>query len=206
MVIMYEVSPAGGIALPHSALAPEQQRADPTQGHGKTQKHSDGDGDEDTFVIGSKSEKRKRGKKIGISSVTSVAKEVAASNAGGAPSKGGRRGGATVQPVIKDAEPHQGKRGEIIEASHIEQALDEHAVATGDRQPEVLSLQQEKQQVSAAALGVVAGGVIVFVFAAFMLITSRPYRVYGLTTRLVEEECDNLYDADPAMIERYDGM
>ena len=168
-------------------------------------------GDEDSIVAKSNSHKHsiaKDSKQSGTRIVNPLAKEVAASKVDdGTLSKGGKRGinkeGGEKRENQLLRDPEKNREKPIKGVPDDEQVDDTQAVAAIDGQPDVLSLQNEKLRVSAAAFGVVSGGVIVVAFAGFMLYTSRPYRIYGEITLLVEEECDNLYDANPASHDSY---
>lgn len=69
--------------------------------------------------------------------------------------------------------------------------VEQQAAAVGEQQEA-----EGQAHASAVAFGVVVGMVLVATFVGIMLYTSRPYRIYGETTQLVEAECSNLYDAD----------
>jgi hypothetical protein len=93
------------------------------------------------------------------------------------------------------------KLAKVVENKHQKEKLPVANAGPGKaHSPEVMRLaaaaeHNEKQSRSSAAMGIVAGAVFVVAFAAAMLLKSRPYRIYGEQTRIIEGECGNRYES-----------
>lgn len=183
-----------------------QQRRESRQTFG-VEGVSSGDGSDDSLIQeDSDQQKLAKQSKVGkTSGRTSIANSkatggLASTNAGDTLPQGSKHWPKAPVALEKNSPSDKsggGKAGKASTKKGKGASLDLHGGV--EQQAAAVGEQQEAEgqaHASAVAFGVVVGMVLVATFVGIMLYTSRPYRIYGETTQLVEAECSNLYDAD----------